>query len=110
MTDKVDETTVAGNAMIAGDAHGPDNKIKKITPKNPDGYFAGCPVFDVDETKFMQARMGRQKGQRWFTFLGANCEWAAGVRAWARQNGNADFLLKNTADGTYMYAQKGMKK
>ena len=103
----IDEETGIEAIAQQGDVR---QKVKCATPANPDGKFCGKPVFNCDAETFSKCFQGRAKGQRWNTFLGTKNDWANGVRAYARQNGNPDFLLKNSQDGTYMFAQKGNGK
>lgn len=112
MTDKQNEETSAAVALAShspGDSGLPRRNFMPIVSiKNPDGSFAGKKYFNCDADTFQSCLKGRQKGQRWYTFLKQNNEWAYQIRAWSRKNGNPPFLLRNEKDGTYIYAQKGV--
>jgi len=102
-----------GTASAIGSHSASDGRNNASSPPMPnipcpDGNFGGKPYFNCDGETFSKARLGRNKGQRWSTFLGSKNDWADGVRNWARKNGNPSFLLKN--GNTFMYAQKSIKK
>jgi len=106
MKEKIDEMVTTGGALAS---HSPTDARRKAQVL-PDGNFGGKPYFDCSPDIFAKCYKGRKKGQRWSTYLEADNEWARGVRTWARQTGNPDFLFRNTADNSFMYAQYGIMK
>jgi len=73
----------------------------------PDGWAMGKAYFNVDGNTFHAARTGRGRGRRWHSLLGKSAE-VDNIRNYARQNGNPDIMLRNSSDGSFMYAQKGL--
>ncbi|MDX8383290.1 MAG: hypothetical protein R8M45_04355 [Ghiorsea sp.] len=96
-----EEMTSAGGLAASSPS---DGRAKAI---NPNGNAMGHPYFDCDSKTFMQARHSRLKGQRWSDQIGKS-EWADSIRMYARKNKNPDFLLRNTDDGTFLFAQSGI--
>jgi len=74
----------------------------------PDGWALGSAYFNVDGKTFSDARLGRGKGKRWHTLLGKS-DTVDNIRAYARKNGNPDIMLRNSSDGSFMFAQRGIK-
>lgn len=68
----------------------------------PAGTFNGTPYFDCDADTFYNCVKGRQKGKHWKKFLGG--EFGEGVRDWASKNRKSNFMLRNTDDGSFIYA------
>jgi len=90
--------TVASVGAIAG----VDNAFVK-----PAGKFRGVDYFDCDNTTFQTCLKGKQKGGHWNTYLGKS-DFTTGIKSWLNANKKSNFMLRNTNDGSFVFAHKVM--
>jgi len=92
------------STSVALASHSPSDGA---APAEPHGMAFGKPYFNVDGDTFYKARLGREKGKRWHSFIGKN-DTVDAIRAYARKNGNPDIFLRHKDNGTFLFAQKGV--
>lgn len=70
----------------------------------PSGKINGTPYFDCDSNTFYKCVQGKKKRKHWKQFLGG--EFGNGIKKWVASNRNSNFMLKNTEDGSFIYAHR----
>lgn len=70
----------------------------------PSGKVNGIPYFDCDSNTFYDCVQGKKKRKHWKTFIGG--ELGANIKDWASVNRNSNFMLRNTQDGSFIYAHR----
>lgn len=70
----------------------------------PAGKFNGTPYFNCDANTFHSCIKGKKKGKHWKKFIGGDL--GTGIKTWASQNRNSNFMLRNTDDDTFIYAHR----
>ena len=81
---------------VVGDGSGPIN-VQKDVPlfTQPNGKAFGQNYWTApDANTYDGVRLGRQKYQRWDSFVGKT-EWAKGVSAYAKKNPKGGMLMKH---------------
>ena len=93
----------AGNTTSSvGSIAGVDNAFVK-----PAGKFRGVNYFDCDSDTFSKCLKGKKKGGHWNSYLGKT-DFTSGVKSWLKTNKKSNFMLRNSSDGSFVFAHKAM--
>jgi len=101
----IDETIKEAN--VAGDGSAPVNLQKDIPLfTKPNGKAFGANYWTApDRETYDGVRLGRQKYQRWNSFVGKG-EWAKGVSAYAKKNPRGQMLMKHPTDPVFQVIRR----
>tara|TARA_B100000953_G_C17924896_1_gene391966 strand:- start:76 stop:384 length:309 start_codon:yes stop_codon:yes gene_type:complete len=94
-------------ANVAGDGSAPVNLQKDIPLfTKPNGKAFGANYWTApDRETYDGVRLGRQKYQRWNSFVGKG-EWAKGVSAYAKKNPKGQMLMKHPTDPVFQVIRR----
>ena len=101
----IDDTIKEVN--VAGDGSAPVNLQKDIPLfTKPNGKAFGANYWTApDRETYDGVRLGRQKYQRWNSFVGKG-EWAKGVSAYAKKNPKGQMLMKHPTDPVFQVIRR----
>lgn len=91
-----------------------DSKVLKFYDKSgsmneqftPDDRFAGTPVFNVDSHDFVNARLGKQKGQHFSQYI-TNQDTLNRIRGFAEANWKSPIMVRNETTGEITHLKYG---
>jgi|GEM_PF-3393734 len=76
---------------------------------NRRGKFAGNDTFIIPSGLFHKARLQKQKGKHWKSYIGED-EHGQAIREYARKNYGKAIVLQDESTGAMCYASYGKKK
>ena len=101
MSNDIDEANVVGAGVA------PVN-VQKDVPlfTNPNGKAFGANYWTAPDAKtYDNVRLGRQKYQRWNSFVGKT-DWAKGVSAYAKKHPTGQMLMKHPTDPVFQVIRR----
>jgi hypothetical protein len=93
-----------GTGNIAGAGVGPQGEPGVKRKK-----FAGHEVFEVDDKRYHDCRMGKRRYHRYERYVGSD-ELGTAIREYGRTNPGKPIIVQNSQSGAMMYLRYGRRK
>lgn len=97
-----DVATTTADVALKDAPLGKPKKRKELETET----FAGNQVFVVDDDRFANARLGKQKFHRWSKYVGED-ELGIAIREYGVSNPRKPIVLKNSKTGAMIYLRYG---